>query len=112
MAGSLLPPCQYAARPAPLAASANVYILPKGGAELPRAATDPVYEKYPGLTVADYARQRGHLGRQVIVYSVHDDDAVRAEVVRLGSTYLMKGRPRQFKRELEDVLSYDPLAQR
>ncbi len=86
--------------------------IPKGGAELPRAATDPVYKKYPGLTVAEYARQRGHLGRQVILYSVHDDDAVRAEAARLGATYLMKGRPRQFKLELEDVLSFDPLAQR
>jgi DNA-binding response OmpR family regulator len=71
---------------------------------------EPIHERYPGLIIAEYARNRGHLGRQVIVYSVHDDPAVQAYSRRLGATYLLKGRPRRFKDELEDVLSYDPLA--
>jgi len=46
-----------------------------------------------------------------IVYSVHDDDAVKRETKRIRCTYLMKGRPRQFKEELKQVLSYDPLSE-
>lgn len=84
--------------------------IPTGDAELPRTVTKPVYAIYPGLTVAEYARTHGHLDRQVIVYSVHDDDAVRREAKRIRCTYLMKGRPRQFKEELSEVLSYDPLS--
>jgi CheY-like chemotaxis protein len=72
---------------------------------------DPLFQRYPGLLIAEYARNHGHLGRQVIVYSVHDDPMVHTVAKRIGCTYLMKGRPRQFKEELEDVLSYDPLAQ-
>ena len=71
---------------------------------------EPLHTKYPGLVIAEYARTRGHLDRQVIVYSVHDDDLVRAYSARIGATYLLKGRPRQFKDELDSVLSYDPLS--
>lgn len=67
--------------------------------------------KYPGLVIANIARTSGHLNRQVVIYSVHDDDAVRSEATRLGCTYLRKGRPREFKEELVDILSYDPLNQ-
>jgi hypothetical protein len=51
-----------------------------------------------------------HTGRQVVVYSVHDDVQVRDFSVRLGVTYLLKGRPRILKEEINDVLSFDPLA--
>src|SRR5262245_22807918 len=69
---------------------------------------DPLFQKYPGLLVADYARNHNHTGRQVIVYSVHDDPQVRDLSNRLGVTYLLKGRPRVFKEELKDLLSFDP----
>ncbi len=71
---------------------------------------DQAYQSYPGLIVADYARNHGHTGRQVIVYSVHDDAHVREITDSLGATYLLKGRPRQFKDEINDVLSFDPLS--
>ncbi len=71
---------------------------------------DPVFQKYPGLLVADYARNHGHTGRQVVVYSVHDDPQVRALARRLGVTYFLKGRPRLLKAEIIDVLSFDPFA--
>ena len=71
-----------------------------------------IFQQYPGLLIADYARNHGHLGRQVIVYSVHDDAGVKAQATSLGCTFLLKGRPRQFKDELDDVLSYDPLAKK
>jgi CheY-like chemotaxis protein len=71
---------------------------------------DPLFQKYPGLLVADYARNHNHTGRQVIVYSVHDDAQVRELAGKLGLTYLLKGRPRIMKQEIKEVLSYDPLA--
>ena len=74
------------------------------------SGNEPLFIRYPGLIIADFARNHGHLGRQVIVYSVHDDPLVRAFAEKIHCTYLLKGRPRQFKAELDDVLSYDPLA--
>jgi len=71
---------------------------------------DPLYKRYPGLLVADYARNHNHTGRQVVVYSVHDDPHVRELTEKLGVTYLLKGRPRILKGEIKNVLSFDPLA--
>jgi hypothetical protein len=44
----------------------------------------------------------------VIIYCVHRDPAVTDEAKRLGCTYIIKGRPKEIKRELDDVVSYDP----
>ena len=68
-----------------------------------------LYKNFPGLSVADYARnKKGYRGRQVIVYSVHDHEEVRTVVDRISVTYCLKGRPRKFKEELDAVLSFDP----
>lgn len=67
-----------------------------------------VYARYPGLYVAFYARNRGHRDRQVVIYSVHRDPTVSAEAARLGCTYIIKGRPKEIKQELDAVISYDP----
>lgn len=67
-----------------------------------------IYSEYRGLYVAEVARTKGHRGRQVVVYSVHDSDSVSMACEKVGVSYLVKGRPRQFKRELDDILSYDP----
>lgn len=69
---------------------------------------ETLLKRYPGLIVATYARNHGHTGRQVIVYSVHDDPEVQSYCKRIMTTYLLKGRPRQFKLELDSVLEYDP----
>lgn len=71
-----------------------------------------VYAKYPGLYAADFARNKGYRDRQVIIYSVHQDMEVRKEAEILGCTYIIKGRPKAFKEELEAVLAYDPMADR
>jgi CheY-like chemotaxis protein len=68
------------------------------------------YESYHGLYVAEQARNMGYRGRQVIVYSVHDVQTVRLITDRIGATYITKGRPRSFKAELDQVLSFDPSA--
>ncbi len=67
-----------------------------------------VYGRYPGLYVAFYARNKGYRDRQVIIYSVHRDPAVSAEATRLGCTYIIKGRPKEIKHELDAVVKYDP----
>jgi CheY-like chemotaxis protein len=67
-----------------------------------------VYSTYPGLYVASVARNIGHRIKQVIIYSVHKDAAVAEEARKLGCTYIIKGRPKEIKAELDDVLSFDP----
>lgn len=67
-----------------------------------------LYLEYRGLYVAEVARTKGHRGRQVVVYSVHDSESVTLACEKIGVSYLVKGRPRQFKRELDDILSYEP----
>jgi len=66
------------------------------------------YTQYPGLFLADYARNRGHRTRQVIVYSVHEVEAVADECRKLYCDYIPKGRPSIFRQQIMDVLSYDP----
>ncbi|KHJ51024.1 hypothetical protein PZ78_10020 [Vreelandella venusta] len=74
-------------------------------------AKGDVYSEYRGLYVAEFSRTKGHRGRQVVVYSVHDSDTVSIACEKVGVTYLVKGRPRQFKREIDDILSFDPSEQ-
>ena len=67
-----------------------------------------IYRRYPGLFIAFMARNFGYRGRQVVIYSVHKEQAVEVEAKKLECTYIRKGRPREMKAELRDVLSYDP----
>lgn len=86
----------------------NVPLLPPIDAAA--AEWGEVYVKYPGLYVARMARNRGYRQRQVVIYSVHRDEAVTVEANKIGCTYILKGRPREIKEELEAVLSFDPTA--
>lgn len=67
-----------------------------------------IHTEYRGLYAAEYARTTGLRGRQVIVYSVHDSEEVLRKCEKIGVQYLIKARPREFKKELNDILSYDP----
>lgn len=69
---------------------------------------EDVYRKYPGLHVAWHARNCGYRDRQVIIYSVHRDPEVEREAQNLGCTYILKGRPKELKEEIMQVLSFDP----
>ncbi len=84
----------------------NVPLLPP--VESAAAQAGEVYAKYPGLYVAKYARNRGYRDRQVIIYSVHRDEWVTEEAKKLGCTYILKGRPKEMKEEIQSVLSFDP----
>lgn len=67
-----------------------------------------IFRQYPGLFVASMARNFGYRGKQVVIYSVHKEQAVEIEAEKIGCTYIRKGRPREMKAELLDILSYDP----
>ena len=84
----------------------NVPVLPPLDKDM--QGRGDVFRRYPGLFVAALARNVGYRGRQVVIYSVHKDELVEVEAVRLGCTYIRKGRPREMKAELLDLLSYDP----
>jgi ActR/RegA family two-component response regulator len=71
-------------------------------------AKGTIFENYPGLFLADFARNKGYRTRQVIVYSVHIVAAIEEVCKRLYCTYLAKGRPASFKDEILEVLSFDP----
>ncbi|MCP1240906.1 response regulator [Acetobacter lovaniensis] len=71
-------------------------------------AKGEIYGRFPGLYVASYARNKGYRDRQVVLYSVHRDAAVSEEAARLGCTYIIKGRPKEIKLELDAVVSFDP----
>ena len=87
----------------------NVPVLPPVDKDVQKKGD--VFRRYPGLFVASVARNAGYRGRQVVIYSVHKDEAVEAEANRLGCTYIRKGRPREMKSELLDVLAYDPTSE-
>ena len=71
-------------------------------------AKGSIFGDFPGLYLADFARNKGYRTRQVIVYSVHVVAAVEEVCKRLYCTYLSKGRPIAFKDEILQVLSFDP----
>ncbi len=71
---------------------------------------NPAYALYPSAYIAHFARNLGHRARQVLVYSVHESQEIRDVAELLGVVYMTKGRPTQFKREIDSILSYDPTA--
>lgn len=86
----------------------NVPILPPADQAAENLGT--AYIKYPGLFVARTARNQGYRDRQVVIYSVHRDAAVAEEAQKLGCTYILKGRPKEIKAELDAVVAFDPTA--
>ena len=58
----------------------------------------PLSKRYPGLAIAAWCRNQGYSARQLFAYTVHDDDALDAELVKLICPYVLKGRPYEFKR--------------
>jgi CheY-like chemotaxis protein len=71
---------------------------------------EPLFRKWPGLLVADSARNHDYTGKQVVVYSIYDDAQVSELANRLGIAYVLKGRPRLLKQEVQAALSANGLA--
>ncbi|NBC33339.1 MAG: hypothetical protein GVY13_11745 [Alphaproteobacteria bacterium] len=84
----------------------NIPVMPPVDADVKKRGN--LYIKYPGLYLAFQARNRGYRDRQVIIYSVHRDQGVSEEVKRLYCTYILKGRPKEIKQEIDFVVQYDP----
>jgi CheY-like chemotaxis protein len=76
-----------------------------GASEALAKARSPVIAKYPGIAAAIHARTQGYATSDVIVYSVHDDDAAEAELKRFDCPYVLKGRPHELKAMLKRILS-------
>jgi len=70
----------------------------------------PVYENYPGLYIANAARNSGYRTRQVIIYSVFHSKEIENAAGKLYCTYLTKMHPVDLRREVDSVLDYDPSA--
>jgi CheY-like chemotaxis protein len=82
--------------------------MPLGGyvGKPPKEAERAVlYDKYPGLYAAQAARNYGYSGASVLVYSVHQNTAILAEVERLNCQYMLKGRPRSLKGVIATLLA-------
>ncbi len=84
----------------------NIPVLPPYDAAA--TALGAAYARYPGLFVARHARNAGYRGRQVMLYSVHKDPAVAEEAQKLDCTYILKGRPKEIKQEIDNVVDFDP----
>ena len=70
--------------------------------EAQRAA---LYQTYPGLMAVQAARNYDYNSSNVLVYSVHQSDAINAEVMLLRCRYMLKGRPRGLKEILLAMLA-------
>lgn len=72
------------------------------------ASTTPTVMKYPGLLVAQKARNLMYGAHSVIAYTVHDDEALAAELDKLYCRYVLKGRIRVIKAVINKSLAEAP----
>jgi CheY-like chemotaxis protein len=72
------------------------------------SATEPWFQRFPGLYIAYIARNSGYRSRQVIIYSVHLEEAVREYVESIRCEHIPKGWPQDLKREIDHLLEFDP----
>lgn len=70
--------------------------------------TTAAYNEFPGLYIANAARNAGYRTKQVIIYSVFASQEVEEAANRLYCTYLTKMHPGDLRREVDNVLAYDP----
>ncbi len=70
------------------------------------------YADYHGLYVIKLVRSQGNSGARVLAYSAHSNEQILSEIRQLYSNFILKGRPRELKGEIEKLLSHDPKAQK
>jgi len=74
-------------------------------------STQPeVYSQYKGFNVIRYVRNQTQAGKRVVAYSAHENDEIRAAIENLYCQYVVKGRAKDIKTEIESVLRHDPKA--
>lgn len=84
--------------------------IPFGGWVPRLGARSGAFTDYHGLYVLQLVRSQGNDGTRVLAYSAHSNEQIEAEIKRLYCTYIVKGRPREFKKEIDLVLQHDPKA--
>lgn len=84
--------------------------IPKGVGFHPQGNEPTLYNQYPGLHIARFARNVGNNQRRVIIYSVYQTDELAAEIERFGCEYVSKQRPKLIKDTIEAATQFDPKA--
>lgn len=64
-----------------------------------------MFANYPGFAIIQAIRSQGNDGRRVIAYSAHSNEQIIAEMKRLYTDFLAKGRPIQLKDRIREVLT-------
>jgi CheY-like chemotaxis protein len=82
--------------------------IPLGGWVPTLKVTGQTYDDYHGLYILKLIRSQGNQGARVIAYSAHQNDAIAAAIKRLYCMYIVKGKPRELKDEIERLLSSTP----
>lgn len=84
--------------------------IPLGGWAPTVSGSGATYEDYHGLYILKLVRSQGNSGARVMAYSAHQNDQISSEIKRLYCRYVVKGRPRELKTEIEHLLQRDPRA--
>lgn len=79
--------------------------IPMGGWLPAFQAPNAVYDKYMGFYVIKYVRTQGNIGRNVMAYSAHNNEQIASEIGTLYCEYIAKGRAKEFKLGVEEILS-------
>jgi CheY-like chemotaxis protein len=71
--------------------------------------TNPTFTEYPGLLIIQAVRSQGNSGARVVAYSAHYNDQISSEIERLYCKYIVKGRAKDLKDAIDEILRVDPL---
>lgn len=82
--------------------------IPSGGWVPQQPALSAIYDQYKGLQVIRYVRTQSNAGARVVAYSAHENKDIHAAIDKLYCKYVVKGRARDIKSEIEDILLRDP----
>ena len=84
--------------------------IPLGGWNPEPPAPSDTYHQYQGLYIIRAARTQGNAGARVIAYSAHYNEQIAGDIKQLYCEYIVKGRARELKAEIDRLLSHDPRA--
>jgi CheY-like chemotaxis protein len=82
--------------------------IPLGGWIPTVTVGSQTYDDYHGLYVLKLVRSQGNPGNRVIAYSAHQNEPIIASIRRLYCGYIVKGKPRELKDEIENLLKRPP----
>lgn len=67
-------------------------------------ALSTIQKDYIGLRVIQEIRTQGNSGATVVAYSAHENDAIKSEIGRLYCQYVVKGRVRDLKTQINLII--------